>query len=358
MVRVVSFEAAITDSERSGKRHLMLGNGFSIGCRADIFHYASLFSEADFSAIPEVQAVFEALQTQDFEVAIRALESASKLLPTYAPESAAGADKMLEHAAALKEVLVATIAGNHPANPNSIDEAEFQACRQFLSHFLGSPKGGHVFTLNYDLLLYWTIMHEDALFDEEIIELRKNDSFGNDEDDPDADYVVWQGETAAHSANIHFLHGALHLFDAGSELQKYTWNRKGEPLVDQARAAIEADKFPLFVAEGTSVKKKNKIRHNAYLYQGFKVLTANADTGSHCFFLFGHSLAANDDHILKRLGRGKFKKLYIGLYGDPNSDANQQIIARANELATMRHRRYPLEVTFFDSASANVWGDQ
>lgn len=358
MPDVISFDAAVADSNTFNKRHLILGNGFSIGCRAEIFHYASLFNEADFSDIPEVTEVFDALETQDFEVAIHTLENTSKLFPIYAPDTAAGAERMLEHAARLKEVLVATIAENHPATPNSIDEAEFESCRKFLSHFLAPDRNGYVFTLNYDLLLYWALMHDDNLTGDDAVELRKNDSFGNDEDEPDADYVVWQGETAAHSANVHFLHGALHLFDAGSELQKYTWVRKGEPLVDQTRAAIAADKFPLFVAEGTSAKKKRKIRHNAYLYQGFKVLTANANTKTHCFFILGHSLAKNDDHILKRLGRGHFKKLYVGLFGDPQSEANAEIVNRARTIASLRNERFPLELAFFDSATANVWGSE
>jgi len=357
MVDVISFEKAIADSENCTKRHLLLGNGFSIGCRANIFHYASLFGQADFSAVPEVEQVFEALRTQDFEVAIRALEGSSALLPIYAPHDVAAATTMLGHAAALKEILVATIAGNHPAIPSEIEDEEFWACRQFLSHFLGGDKSGYVFTLNYDLLLYWTLMHDDHPFDGDPIELSKNDGFGNDEDDPEADYVVWQGETAAHSARVHFLHGGLHLFDSGSELQKYTWVRKGQPLVEQARGAIAANKFPLFVAEGTSTQKKNKIRHNAYLYQSFKVLTQNAQTGTHCFFIFGHSLAENDDHILRRIARGKCKKLYVGLFGDPGSQDNLAIIQRALAMAEDRQDRYPLEVQFFDSASANVWGN-
>ena len=227
---------------------------------------------------------------------------------------------MRRHAHTLKEVLVETIARQHPAIPGEVSDREFRACRQFLSHFLGPGQRGHVFTLNYDLLLYWTLMYDANSLDNNAVELRKNDGFGNDEDDPAADYVVWQGETAAHSANVLFLHGALHLFDAGAELQKYTWVRKGTPLVEQARAAIDDDKFPLFVAEGTSGQKKNKIRHNAYLYQCYKVLAANVREGRHCFFVFGHSLAENDDHILKRLGRGRFPKLYVGIYGDPHSN--------------------------------------
>ncbi|MGJ3629326.1 DUF4917 family protein [Sphingomonas sp. MMS24-JH45] len=60
---------------------MLLGNGFSIACLPDIFHYGSLFSQADFSAVPEVVAVFDALGTQDFEAAIHALESAARVLP-------------------------------------------------------------------------------------------------------------------------------------------------------------------------------------------------------------------------------------------------------------------------------------
>lgn len=349
---LMTFDQAIADSEQFSKRHLLLGNGFSIACRADIFHYGSLFGQADFSAVPEVEAVFQSLGTQDFEVAIRALESASRILPAYVPAGAAAGAKMLQHAAALKEILVATIAGNHPNIPPDIPDEKFWACRRFLAHFLAND--GQVFTLNYDLLLYWTLMHDDPEGQE--IRLAMNDGFGNDEDDPDADYVVWQGETGAHSARVHFLHGALHLFDSGTELKKYTWIRTAKPLVEQAREAINNNAYPLFVAEGTSDQKKTKIRHNAYLYQGFKQLTANVDQAKPCFFIFGHSLAANDNHILNRLARGRFPKLYVGIYGDPMSAENQQIMARANALATQRNARSPLTVEFYDAASAQVWG--
>ncbi|MER8669708.1 DUF4917 family protein [Mesorhizobium sp. M1156] len=44
------------------------------------------------------------------------------------------------------------------------------------------------------------------------------------------------------------------------------------------------------------------------MYQGFKQFTANVKTASHCFFIFGHSLATNDDHILNRIARGKFSQ--------------------------------------------------
>ena len=42
-----------------------------------------------------------------------------------------------------------------------------------------------------------------------------------------------------------------------------TWVRKGVPLVNEARAALARNEFPLFVAERSSTQKKAKIRHNA-----------------------------------------------------------------------------------------------
>lgn len=352
---LLTFEEAIADSENFSKRHLLLGNGFSIACRSDIFHYGSLYDRADFSIAPETKAVFNALHTNDFELVIRMLESAAAILPPYVTDGGLAQSKMLEHAAALKEILVQTIAGNHPHLPSDIPDEKFLACRRFLAHFLSGKKAGCVFTLNYDLLLYWTLMHDDEATENQI-DLAKNDGFGNDEDDPNAEYVVWQGETNAHSANVMFLHGALHLFDAGKELLKYTWVRKGIPLIDQARTALDNNNFPLFVAEGTSNQKKAKIRHNAYLYQGLKQLTSNALQGKHCWFIFGHSLAGNDDHILVRLGRGRFKKLYIGLYGDPREEWNLEIIKRSKELVGLRQEGWPLDLAFYSAETAQVWG--
>lgn len=88
ILALLTFEQAIADSEQFSKRHLLLGNGFSIACRADIFHYGSLYDQADFSDAPEVQAVFAALGTKDFEAVIRTLESAATILPPMSPMEA------------------------------------------------------------------------------------------------------------------------------------------------------------------------------------------------------------------------------------------------------------------------------
>lgn len=124
---LLTFEQAIANSEQFSKRHLLLGNGFSIACRADIFHYGSLYDQADFSGIPEVEAVFAALGTRDFEAVIRTLESAATILPAYVVDGGTAPTKMREHATMLKEILVQTIAGNHPHLPSGPARLKWRA---------------------------------------------------------------------------------------------------------------------------------------------------------------------------------------------------------------------------------------
>ena len=357
MVNLLTFAEAIGESTQYKKRHLMLGNGFSIACRPTIFTYGSLFEQADFSTAPRLPAVFETVGTTDFEHVIRLLEDGSRVISIYVSGATEAADHMAEDAETLKDILIRTVANNHPNIPNEIAEEQFWSCRRFLEYFLGDAnKDGKVYTLNYDLLLYWTLMHEDMEFGDPI-NLATNDGFGRDED-TEPEYVNWMGESGAHGQRVHYLHGALHLFDAGAELQKYTWVNTGRPLLEQAREAMADRKFPLFVAEGKSNQKLAKIKHSAYLHHSYKSFAAQMMQKNDCLFIFGHSLAENDQHILKKIGRGRVANIYVGLYGDPEEADNRRIRRAAFNLAALRQVRYPLEVDFFDAASANIWGSR
>lgn len=355
MTKILTFNDAIQDSARLKKRHLLLGNGFSIACRPQIFTYGSLFEQADFSSAPRLPAVFKAVGTTDFEHVIKMLEDASRVVPVYSREAVEVAKQMAVDAESLKDILIQTVASNHPNIPNEIADEQFWACRKFLSHFLGDAnKDGKVYTLNYDLLLYWTLMHEDMGF-ENPINLARDDGFGRDED-TEPEYVNWMGESGAHTQRVHYLHGALHLFDAGAELQKYTWVNTGKPLLEQAREAMGDNKFPLFVAEGKSNQKLDKIKHSAYLHHSYKSFAKQMAQRNDALFIFGHSLADNDKHVLKKISRGKIAQVYVGLYGDPESQVNKNIRNAATTLSHSRDKQEALDVAFFDAASARVWG--
>lgn len=342
--QIVTFEQAL---EGTGpKRYLLLGNGFSIALQPNIFSYTSLYDRADFAKVPYANVIFDALATRDFEAVIKVLMSASKILSSYKGVPEAVILQLRTDADEIKKILVSAIAENHPDRPFEVTPEQYAACRNFLSHF------SHIYTLNYDILLYWALMQDKV----DNLKLSPDDGFRHPKDDPDAPYVSWQ---EAHSPTIHYLHGALHLFDAGAEIIKYTWSKTDIPLIEQIRTALDGDRYPLFVSEGDSRGKLEKVIHNAYLHKALRSFTAICNQVNASLFVFGHSLAQNDDHILKLIARGRISTVFVSIYGDPNSDANQWIIERALTLARDREKNNPqsaLAVRFFGATSAEVWG--
>ena len=181
-MKILTFEEALRDSSsHAGRRHAFFGNGFSIACRPGIFAYGKLYEQADFSKISDTaKHAFKALGTQDFEKVIKALRDAAKIVAEYGGPAAL-AQALADDADGLRELLVQTIAASHPSWPGELTENEYQACRAFIRHF------NTIYTVNYDLLLYWVQMHtregEDPSSD---------DGFRKPEDDFESAYVVWE----------------------------------------------------------------------------------------------------------------------------------------------------------------------
>ncbi|NTU58558.1 MAG: DUF4917 family protein [Chlorobiaceae bacterium] len=340
---IMTFAEAIEASACYSKRHLLLGNGFSIACRPDIFRYDKLFEQADFSTLPDsAKSAFSVLHTTDFERVIKVLRDSASIAAGYGVTSTQ-ADAMRSDADELKELLVETIAQSHPALPGDITDDEYAACQRFLDNFTTT------YTFNYDLLLYWTHMHRENRTD-----IHSDDGFRTSQSDIDSgidsEYVVWES-SQSHDQNMWFLHGALHVFDSGTEIQKYTWNRTGVRLIEQIREALSRNFFPLFVAEGSSAEKLERVRHSDYLakaYRSFQEIQK-------CLFIYGHSLAANDEHYLRLIEKGKLSHIFVGLYGDPASATNKMIAQRANAMRLARTGKRELIVDFYDSESAHVW---
>lgn len=345
-IKILTFDQAIRSARASGKVHALLGNGFSRACRDDIFSYGALFDRADFNDLsPFCRSAFDALETKDFEVVIRALKQASALLSVYRPKYKKLAHTLENDADKLREVLVTAIAGSHPDWPGEIDSESYKACKTFLNNF------ERVYTLNYDLLLYWAYMQ-----DEIEPHLDCDDGFRRP-DSGTEEYVSWEVENS-YEQKIYYLHGALHLFDAGAELQKYTWKNTGVRLTDQVRAALKASKYPLFVSEGTSTEKLERIKHSGYLHRGLASMPKI--TGS--LVAYGLSFAENDEHVLQMIEKGTVNKLFVSVYGSPDAPHNKAMLARVNKMPAdrlvkaRRKRPQELEVFYYDAESAAVWG--
>lgn len=324
---MLDFDEAMEAVEEGDKPSVLLGNGFSRAWRDDIFNYENLYFEADFGERSEsVRAVFDGLGTYDFEAVSRALVDAQLVLEAYGGDGALIAE-IVHSRQILKDSLISVISKTHPDRPMVVGDAAFTVVRHLISRF------GQIFTVNYDLLLYWAR------------------NIGNlppenySTDDGFRGGGVWQGSDT--NQEVHFLHGGLHIFDNGIFIQKHSHSNTGTSIIDLVRENLELERFPLFVSEPTAELKKSRIQHNPYLNFCFEALRKTKGT----FFILGHSLDENDGHIFEALRRSGVHQYFVGLYGDEMSPQNLRI--KANALAYLGSPS--AQVGFFDAKSVPIW---
>ena len=143
----------------------------------------------------------------------------------------------------------------------------------------------------------------------------------------------------------------MHIFSGGSDIEKLSYTNLGVPLADQVKQAIDGDRFPVFISEGSTEHKLARIKKNGYLSRTFSSL--KSITGN--LFVFGHSIRDEDDHVFDFINQNnKNLKIFIGLFGDPSEPHNQVII---DKVGRWRKSYRGKVFEFYDSASVDVWGN-
>lgn len=324
----------------------MLGNGFSVALFPKIFNYKTLAENIESARI---NMLFDAIDTHDFEFVMRRLLEAADIVQHY--DSSGDITKHIhEDIEELKKTLIEVITKSHPPNPSEITEDQYLSCRKFLLHF----NEGKTYTFNYDLILYWVLMH---FKDDKVLKLNCDDGFRYPYSDPDEYVPEEERDTSLHweigresGQDTYYIHGAMHIFSDGFDIEKLSYTNLSVPLADQVKIAIEQDRFPVFISEGTTEHKLARIKKNGYLSRTFSSLKSIKDN----LFIFGHSIRDEDDHVFDFINQNnKNLKMFIGLYGEPSEAHNKIII---NKVEGWR-KKYPKKsFEFYDTSSIDVWG--
>lgn len=138
---IISFEDAINNTDGED-RALLIGNGFS----ARYFNYSSLLAASGLGEGTPLRNLFAALDTADFEAVVRALDGASIVEKAYGNQ--AHSKELETHAQEVREALVRAVNNTHPRHREDL-ALQYESGAKFLNNF------DTVFSLNYDLLLYW-----------------------------------------------------------------------------------------------------------------------------------------------------------------------------------------------------------
>jgi hypothetical protein len=336
----ISFEQAIEDTADL-TRYLLLGNGFSISAR-NTFSYSSLFRRAGGLSDP-VAALFRDLETEDFERVLHVLKS--KLENTDKEPAEYRELKIQEDE--VRKAFIGAIQGVHPDNAAMMGHDECERCISvFLSHFVGKSrpqtKLGRIYTTNYDLLLYWVLARSGK-------RLRCYDSHISPLDE--RRWGLWVPEKPP---GLVYLHGALHLYQRGGGGQAMLRYDGQHSLITQAKARLDKGSFPVIVAEGTSEDKAARIARSGYLSWGLNYARTGLRNREGALFTYGHSLDDRDAHILKHVGSGRIKAVYIGAFG--GLQANMVSVQRWTERWRASRAEGPeLKVFVYDTALFSPW---
>ncbi len=326
---MLTFDEALATIPAGTLPTVLLGNGFSQAWNAAIFNYASLFQVANFGDRDvQIRTLFERLNTWDFESVMRTLLSAELVGEVHGFEQGV-IDTIKSDQAILKEALLTAVSDNHPRLPNELTRAQYEAVRKFLSRF------SQIFTVNYDLLMYWARNQdlEPAW--------KTDDGFRAAQ--------LWKGYGTDQA--VHFLHGGLHLYEDPTGIRKHVYTGEvGGGIVGQVRDNLnqQPPRFPLFVAEPTYQKKKERIDRSPYLSYCLRALTSVATP----IFILGHSMDQNDMHIFEAIRKSAVRQIFVSVFGDEHSDANRRLIANSTA-----YLGGPLTtVNFFNASTVAPWG--
>lgn len=322
---------------KTSNAHLLLGNGFSIAYDKNRFSFTNLLDSAISSGIivkdSNIHRLFQRLRTSDFETVMRLLDDSELVVDIYSGDNDLQ-EVIRGDSANLKEFLVKVLTNNHPEKSTSVPDDMKNSCVEFLKPFKS------IYTLNYDLLLYWATMSDSTSY--------FTDGFANTEESEDEGYVVFKNE-GGNSFRVHYLHGALHIFDREFEIVKKTYNNTDISLIEQIRGSLNDRIYPVFISEGSSEEKEAKIIHNAYLNHCNKSLRKiNGD-----LVIYGASLKENDTHIVESIVRNpKLKNLYFGV-SDP--DRGAELGARVEQYNSEVNEGKRKELFLFDYRTVDVW---
>lgn len=117
----------------------------------EIFSYDRLYEAARPTMRPALRDLFESVGTRDFERIMRLLQDSEIVCRSYLSDEES-ARRMQGDRAHLLDLLVNAIAERYPESKNSVSDAAYERCWTFVSDY------ANLFTLNYDLLLYWVLM--------------------------------------------------------------------------------------------------------------------------------------------------------------------------------------------------------
>jgi phosphoheptose isomerase len=330
-------------SKEKRKRHLLLGNGFSMAYDHKIFSYNALSRYIENSSEESLKRLFKIVNTKNFEEIMLQLNLFKEFAEVFKVENTI-VQSISDTSDKLKNSLIEAIKEMHPEHIFSIPHEKLKNCSVFLSEYLDNQ--GCIFSTNYDLLLYWVLLNGNCP--------NIGDGFGRDVEkdsdeyvpDEDIEYSELRWDRNIEKQTIFYLHGALHLFDIGSEIVKEEYD--GQTLLKKISSRIDRKEYPVFIMAGNAEDKLRNIRHNRYLTYCYDALSKIQDCS---LITYGFSFSDNDMHIINAINKAakqtidsRLRSIYISVFSDHDLEHIRNI-----------ESSFKTKVNVYSAKTTNIW---
>jgi len=309
---------------------ILLGNGASIAVSRR-FDYRSLQAHAQQNGLlaDDVNDLFTFFETFDFELILRLVWQASNVNRSLRIPD----DRTHQAYLNVRECLIQAVREVHPDYEQVSDH--LPCMYQFLRSF------DTVLSLNYDLLVYWTMTYG--------LDVQDGHQF--------KDCFLWNGafddawrrfrELYRERTNtlVFYPHGSLALCRNIVEQESKIHNAGAGLLGAILREWRSERVVPLFVSEGTMQQKVSSIQNSYYLSTVYReVLTSQRIT----LTLYGWGLGEHDRHLLRRMRGTGIQRVAVSVFRGDQVYCNYAYQVIQDDLG-------PVHVDFFDSESPGCW---
>lgn len=326
--------------EGKGWNSLLLGNGASIAV-SEKFCYGTLYDVAKKGeSFGDIKKIFKKLKTKDFERALLACWYAKVV-----NESLVGSSNIVDRAyESIRTALIGAVKKVHP--PFRSVSGHLKQIHNFMSKFQT------VFSLNYDLIVYWAMMegNKDCRF-------RFKDCFieGIFSDNVDSIIIKYPSKARGLDTLVFYPHGNLILAeDFSYNERKMTVGGGGDLLTTIGREWEKNNLKPVFVSEGTSSEKLASIGRSRYLTIVYeRLIPAKVGEG---LVVYGWGMQENDRHILDAIRLSAVRRMAVSVFRSEKGSEKALDYCR-HVKGCLEEADIDAEPEFFWSDSAGCWNN-
>lgn len=326
---------------------LILGNGSSIAISSR-FRYQSLYEYAKEKNIIKnsLSQIFDSFKTENFELILHKLWQAKKINEILGIQNL----KIDTSYAECRNSLIQVVRAIHP-DYLEINNEDLVRISNFISNF------SMVFSLNYDLLLYWAInIGNDRLGTNRFKDcfVLSFQNLGGNFFQPDWEYLKRPFSSQEEATLVFYLHGNLSLtrfLDQDFEIElkiKRTDNKNLKKAI--INLWNSGEHVPLCVCEANSNLKLKAIHESSYLTNVYYKALSDIDGR---LTVYGWGFNDQDDHIIKRLNQinisKKISKIAVSFIRDNG------YIERAER--KIREINPDIQIDFFCAKSSGCWNN-